>query len=89
MLLNPNASSVTEFEGAIQLYPNPVSSSLTLDVPQGWASGVDARMVNAMGQTVWSERLSPGTQILDVSELPDGVHLLMYEDRTQRVLIQH
>ena len=81
--------AVTELEGAIQLYPNPVSSSLTLDVPKGWVSGVDARMVNAMGQTVWSERLSPGTQILDVSELPDGVHLLMYEDRTQRVLIQH
>lgn len=87
--LNPNASSVEELEGAIQLYPNPVSSSLTLDVPQGWASGVDARMVNAVGQTVWSERLSPGRQILDVSDLPNGMHLLMYEDRTQRVLIQH
>ncbi len=88
VLLNPNASSVTELDGAIQLYPNPVSSSLTLDVPKGWASGVDARMVNTMGQTVWSERLSAGTQILDVSELPNGMHLLMYEDRTQRVLIQ-
>lgn len=89
VLLNPNASSVTELEGTIQLYPNPVSSSLTLDVPQGWASGVDARMVNAMGQTIWSERLSPGRQILDVSDLPNGMHILMYEDRTQRVLIQH
>lgn len=89
VLLNPNASSVTELEGTIQLYPNPVSSSLTLDVPQGWASGVDARMVNAMGQTIWSERLSTGRQILDVSDLPNGMHLLMYEDRTQRVLIQH
>ena len=89
VLWNPNASSVTELEGVIQLYPNPVSSSLTLDVPQGLASGVDARMVNAMGQTVWSERLSPGRQILDVSDLPNGMHLLMYEDRTQRVLIQH
>jgi len=88
VLLNSNASSVTELEGAIQLYPNPVSSSLTLDVPQGWASGVDVRMVNAIGQTVWSERLSPGRQILDVSDLPNGMHLLMYEDRTQRVLIQ-
>ena len=88
VLLNPNASSVTELEGAIQLYPNPVSSALTLDVPKGWASGVDAQMVNTMGQTVWSERLSPGTQILDVSDLPNGMHLLMYEDRTQRVLIQ-
>ena len=89
VLLDPNASSVEELEGAIQLYPNPVSSSLTLDVSQGWASGVDVRMVNAMGQTIWSERLSPGTQILDVSDLPNGMHLLMYEDRTQRVLIQH
>ena len=45
-------------------------------------------MVNAMGQTVWSERLSPGRQILDVSDLPNGMHLLIYEDRTQRVLIR-
>ena len=50
---------------------------------------VDVRMVNAMGQTVWSERLYPGTQILNVSDLPNGMYLLMYEDRTQRVLIQH
>ena len=88
VLWNSNAASVTELEGAIQLYPNPVSSSLTLDVPQGWASGVDARMVNALGQTVWIERLFPGKQTLDVSDLPNGMHLLMYEDRTQRVLIQ-
>ena len=87
--LNQNASAVTEFEDPFQLYPNPVSSSLTLVVPQGWTSGVDARMVNALGQTVLSQRLAPGSHAIDVSELSNGVHLLICGDRAKRILIQH
>ena len=87
--LNQNASSVTEFEDPFQLYPNPVSSSLTLVVPQGWTSGVDARMVNALGQTVLSQRLAPGSHAIDVSGLSNGVHLLICGDRTKRILVQH
>lgn len=86
---NTNTSSVLEQEGSLSFYPNPVSSSLTVDVPQIWAAGVDARMVNALGQTVWSQRLFHGTHVLDVSDLPNGMHLLMYEDRAHRVVIQH
>ena len=87
--LDPNPSAVNELAALLSVYPNPVSSLLTLEIPEVWSSGVDARMVNVMGQTVWTQRLSPGTQILDVSDLPNGMHLLMYKDRAHRVLIQH
>ena len=87
--LDPNPSAVSELDALLSVYPNPVSSLLTVEIPEVWSSGVDARMVNVMGQTVWSQRLSPGTQILDVSDLANGMHLLMYKDRAHRVLIQH
>ena len=87
--LDPNPTAVSELAALLSVYPNPVSSLLTVEIPEVWSSGVDARMVNVMGQTVWTQRLSPGTQILDVSDLPNGMHLLMYKDRAHRVLIQH
>ena len=70
-------------------FPNPASTTLTLQVPEAWTSGVDARLVNALGQTVWGQRVSSGTHVIDVSKVADGMHLLMVGDRVERVVIQH
>ena len=87
--IDTGSSAVGELKETIEVHPNPVASALTVTVPDGWASGVDVQMVNTLGQTVLSKRLAPGSHAIDVSDLSNGVHLLICGDRTKRILVQH
>ena len=89
IVLDGSSSVVAEVASRVMAFPNPASTTLTLQVPEAWTSGVDARLVNALGQTVWGQRVSSGTHVIDVSNVADGMHLLMVGDRVERVVIQH
>ncbi|MEM9857463.1 MAG: T9SS type A sorting domain-containing protein [Bacteroidota bacterium] len=63
---------------AVSIYPNPTTDRLTVDIPSSnQLKGLDFEVVNVLGQTVLSQRLSAQhTLELDVSALDSGVYYL-------------
>src|SRR6218665_117939 len=65
----------TRLKNAIRIYPNPVSNSLSLDLPN--APSLEIRNIsisNILGQTVYST--SERNSAVDVSSLKAGIYLL-------------
>ncbi len=69
-------------ENLIQIYPNPTTNKIEIKIQESHLINKVVRIVDLNGRTIKLHQL-PATNI-DVSELPDGVYLLVfnYEDKT-------
>lgn len=61
-----------DLQGALKLYPNPVSGQLNLDLPQG-INLEKAVFYNMLGQKIME---TTGTSSWDVSQLSSGIHFV-------------
>jgi cephalosporin-C deacetylase len=84
------AANYGVFREQIQLYPNPVSEELTIDL-NAYGGGKGAlRIYDSFGTMVWQmpEERFPSRQIkLDVANFQDGIYFLMTEGAGLRVLL--
>jgi hypothetical protein len=60
---------------AWQLYPNPASGRVQVEVPASFGGG-EARLLNPLGQLLRQIPLTGNTAFLDVSGLPAGVYIV-------------
>jgi len=84
-------------ENAIAVYPNPFSTTTTVDLNLNQTSAVDVKLVNMIGQTVYSENyglLGAGKNsiTLDAQNLPAGMYYLHLNvdgrDYTRKVAVE-
>jgi len=71
--------NVLSNNATIQLYPNPANNFIHADIQLKQTSNLQLRMVNMLGQTVWSTdagNVSDYQNNISVANLPDGVYLL-------------
>lgn len=86
-ILDLLAQSVSEIVNSdFQVFPNPVSSSLTIQVNES-DLGSQVIIFNALGQAVFTERLSAINQTLNVEKLSEGFYFLKVEGRVVRLQI--
>jgi Zn-dependent metalloprotease len=76
--------------GNVKFYPNPVQSSLAIELPGSNAQWVNARIINTAGQEVLSrERVSVknGKLNLNLGKLPSGIYqVIISEDKINHQL---
>lgn len=68
-------STNSQLAQQLSLYPNPTEGQVQLVRPAAWGS-LQVQVLNSIGQTVQTTRLSAGEQTLNVQELPVGVYTL-------------
>ncbi|MCP4074902.1 MAG: T9SS type A sorting domain-containing protein, partial [Gammaproteobacteria bacterium] len=67
-------------EFSVRVYPNPVSRLLTIEVsnvPAGDYHHILCSLVNAYGDLVAQQSISPGTTQLNVSGFPKGLYTVV------------
>lgn len=73
--LNVNPAAVgNTLADAVSIAPNPASSELHINIPTGLGP-VSARLVNPVGQQVWTGALN-GRETISVSSFPRGIYYL-------------
>jgi cephalosporin-C deacetylase-like acetyl esterase len=78
------------FKEQIQLYPNPVSEELTIDLNAYGGGKGGLRIYDSFGKMVWAmpEETFSSRQIkLDVTNFQDGIYFLMTEGAGLRILL--
>lgn len=86
--------NVNEFSASsIKLSPNPVKTSLTVDIPRGFSNG-NAKIVDMMGKIVKNQSIENSSNMLniDVSNIKTGMYLIRLEFEkkivTKRLIIE-
>lgn len=75
--------TATESEAApAVVFPNPVSTVLTVAVGQRPTAATELRLLNIRGQTVVRQVVGSGTEQLPVAHLPAGLYILRIESPT-------
>ncbi len=68
--------------GDIQIYPNPTTSILHVDVPVL----MHYRLMNVVGSTVQAGNLSAGNNSISIDELTEGIYVLEISDAQQQIV---
>ncbi len=71
--------SVTTFEDTlttVNIYPNPASTTLNIDMPSQIEGGVTIEVYNVLGKRILSKTISQLTTSLSISEWSNGVYLM-------------
>jgi len=69
-----------------QVFPNPASTNITIQVNER-ELGVPVFIFNALGQEVFSERMSSVMQTLNTERLSEGFYFLKLQGRVVRLQI--
>jgi hypothetical protein len=86
-ILDLLAQSVSEeMNSTLQIFPNPASTQITIQVNEN-DLGAPVFIFNALGQEVFSERISSVSQTLNVEKLSEGFYFLKLEGRVVRLQI--
>lgn len=83
-LLAQNVSE--ELNSTIQIFPNPASTNITIQINER-DLGAPVFIFNALGQEVFSERISSVNQMLNIEKLSEGFYFLKLEGRVIRLQI--
>ena len=90
-LSTPSVAKQTEI--SMSLYPNPVSSLLTVTA-QGLDGNFDVKMTDVLGKVVYNESVSGTSKKVDVSDFKNGVYIVTVLEKgtaiqTRRLVIKH
>lgn len=74
-----------EANNIFTLYPNPVESSLTINV-FSYSESIPFEIINSLGQHVYSGLISGASATINVEELPAGVYYVQVLDEEGKIL---
>lgn len=89
----PNTTSIAEEKMAnnFSFYPNPAIQQLTVEIPDA-ANYKQLEIANELGQTVYSQQLISGTEIIDISRFKSGIYFInLKSDRgilTRKLIVE-
>jgi hypothetical protein len=63
-------------EAGITLFPNPVNDNLTI---KGLVENTSVRILNTVGQLVYSSQIEGSKAMINVSSFEDGVYILQID----------
>lgn len=72
-------------EVEIDLFPNPVENSVALKFPDRWNAGIQVRVVDFNGRSVYSEHIRSSKYHMNVSSFESGIYFLECEHETEIV----
>jgi hypothetical protein len=85
--MNILASSISEDTRlSLQVFPNPASTNITIQVNES-DLGSQVFIFNAIGQEVFSERITAVNQLLNIEKLTEGFYFLKLEGSVVRLQI--
>jgi hypothetical protein len=64
----------------VQLYPNPVSSSLNISLSSNWNFNSTVKIYNALGSILMERKMHGNEYQLDMSSLPSGIYIIEIKD---------
>lgn len=67
-------------QSAVQVYPNPFSSSLNIKLSSDWLEESNVRIFNAIGVLALEKKMSGYEYNIEVSDLPAGIYFLEIRD---------
>jgi hypothetical protein len=77
---NPLQNTVLERQNFnFTLYPNPAYRTITLDVESDNNAAISCRIVNVLGQSVYSSYLTNKNSVLNIAQLPRGTYFAIIE----------
>ncbi len=75
------------------LYPNPSSQLLTINISDLDLTNAELKMVDMLGKEIFKSKLNQNTTIISTSEFANGVYFIQVKAdnklETQKLLIQH
>jgi hypothetical protein len=71
----------------INIFPNPASETLTISLPEN-ATTTECILVDNLGKEMKRFSVSGGENLVDVSELENGVYLMRIGSVTQKIIIE-
>ncbi|MCS7074062.1 MAG: T9SS type A sorting domain-containing protein [Bacteroidia bacterium] len=64
----------------LEIYPNPAESIVSVVIPETGK----LRILNVLGEVVWERNCSSGEQEISVADLPAGMYLVEFQNRSGR-----
>jgi len=65
----------------VTVYPNPVSSVVSISVTGGFRFNETVSILNLTGQLLFQKFTNSSSLLLDLSEFPEGIYLVRYTDQ--------
>ena len=74
------------------IFPNPASDHFVLNIHDYLPESMYIHLINSQGQTVLSERVYQGSNVIDTEQLPAGLYsVVLYERgvvmKTEKIVI--
>jgi hypothetical protein len=76
-----------EQNSEFNIFPNPTSKTLTISLPEN-ATTTECILVDNLGKEMKRFSVSGGENLVDVSELENGVYLMRIGSVTQKIIIE-
>lgn len=82
-------SGVSKEASKIKCYPNPASTSLTIELTTNKKGLVPIEMYNMVGKLVFKTDIQSQTKVqINISSLPKGVYVIRCEGASQKVVVE-
>ena len=88
IVLDTTSTDVLEGSFAFRMFPNPATTEVLVELPVSMKVGGSVTLVNALGQTVLTQRTAARLVALDVSSIPNGVYHLQLGTESRKLIIQ-
>ena len=80
-------AGLQEISNDFNIFPNPASETLTISLPEN-ASTTECILYDNLGKEMKRFRVSGGENLVDVSELDNGMYTLRIGSDTQKIIIE-
>ena len=64
----------------LQIYPNPVSTNLTIRLSSNWSTSANVKIYNALGSLYIERKMEGRENQIDLSSLPSGIYFVEVKD---------
>ena len=81
-----NSISATNSEQVLKLYPNPASSSVTVELNEALAEGALIQVFDVSGSLVKSKNVNGEKQTLDISDLQSGSYIIQVSNSKESIM---
>lgn len=85
---NPATNNAELSNDNIKLYPNPVVTSFTLNIPEKLIKDTQADIFDMNGNKKMSIKLTSESQNINVSTLPEGLYIIKIDNKEEPIVLK-